>query len=117
MDNKDGEQTEVVCSCGDRKEAQGVQGPSRRKESEGLRGIPRIILRIAHARVFSVPADIQESIRWYKKAADLGDRLSQCHVGDRYCEQGDQHGNYKAAVEMYMRGAENGYGASEYRMG
>ena len=64
-----------------------------------------------------VPADIQESIRWYKKAADLGDRLSQCHVGDMYCEQGDQHGNYKAAVEMYMRGAEKGYGASEYRMG
>lgn len=64
-----------------------------------------------------MPADIQESIRWYKKAADLGDRLSQCRVGDMYCEQGKQNDNYKATVGMYMRGAENGYGASEYRMG
>src|SRR5258708_36593413 len=66
--------------------------------------------------------DIEEAIKWYRKAAEGGDPDAQVELGQKYEDGEGVEQDYKLAAECYRKGAEHvpnlgGAGQGRNRLG
>ena len=64
-----------------------------------------------------VPEDKEKSVQWYKKAADLGCYVSQCHYALALLENDTIEENIDVATELLTQSASNNYSLAQYILG
>lgn len=64
-----------------------------------------------------IKINLKESVKWYKKAAELGDIESQANLGVMYERGAGVKKNEKTAVEWYRKAAVRGNALGQYNLG
>lgn len=83
-------------------------------------------LGVAYFKGDGVPTDIEEGVKWYRKAAEQGAAEAQCNLGFTYLN-GNENRNmhysksirvdYKEAAVWFQKAAEQGYARAQYGLG
>lgn len=59
-----------------------------------------------------------EAVKWYKKAADQGNKYAQCNLAYRYLNgEGGVEKSDEKALELYQKAAEQGLVSAQYKLG
>jgi len=58
-----------------------------------------------------------EAVKWYRKAAELGDDGAQKKLGDMYCNGNGVKQDYEEAKSWYLKAAERGYDEASNALG
>ena len=61
--------------------------------------------------------DVEDAIRWFKKAADVGDASAQATLGDIFVDQNLGRLDYDQAVTWYQKAADQGLREGEFGLG
>ena len=75
-------------------------------------------LGICYAKGKGVTEDLNEAIKWYRKAAEQGHAEAQNKVGNYYFDgKGGLPQDYVEAVKWYKKAAEQGEADAQYSLG
>ena len=64
-----------------------------------------------------VTQDNKEAVKWWKKAAEQGDKIAQCNLGGLYYVGHGVLQDYKEAVKWYTKAAKQGYIDAQCNLG
>jgi len=70
-----------------------------------------------YAAGHGVPMDLQEALKWFRKAATYGRPDAQYKIGVMYDRGLGLKQNYRKALHWYGKAAKNGFGLAQYKIG
>ena len=70
-----------------------------------------------YAAGHGVPMDLQEALRWFRKAAVYGRPDAQYKIGLMYDQGLGLRQDYRKALNWYGKSAKNGFGLAQYKIG
>jgi TPR repeat protein len=65
----------------------------------------------------SVSKDLEEAVKWFRKAAEQGDMEAQYNLGLCYEQSEGVANDLKEAVKWYRQSAEQGYALGQFNLG
>lgn len=79
---------------------------------------PDVLNRIAYMydKGFGVEKNLQTSVKWYKKAAEMGFKVAQFNLGLSYQKGLGVPKDINEAIKWYRKSAEQGYPSAESKM-
>lgn len=70
-----------------------------------------------YAAGHGVPMDLQEALKWFRKAATYGRPDAQYKIGVMYDRGLGLKQDYRKALNWYGKAAKNGFGLAQYKIG
>jgi TPR repeat protein len=64
-----------------------------------------------------VPVDLNEAVKWFRRAADQRDATAQFYLGVMYSEGQGVPQNYAEAAKWYRLAADRGDAQAQYNLG
>ncbi len=70
-----------------------------------------------YAAGHGVPMDLQEALKWFRKAAGFGRPDAQYKIGVMYARGLGINQDYRKALNWYGKSAKQGFGLAQYKLG